>query len=413
MKSTLAIWIVLLLGSSVVNGGGISADLKVADVQGTKPSKAYRYAELTIKNSTGEVIETVLLKPGDIGMTIRYDLTVPPGTIGKRFVALPATTTVQDYLISVLSATGEKIAQTSASITWPAGLISTDEFIDVSYRPFFDDVTEWTMQTRRNYLLILVIYTLFVAGTLLIGRAKLRSAALIAIILAGIFLAISLTSDKAKTISKHHYQLLLLNADGTASKDCFTVVCSLTTRRYSTMADSSAHPVWLSARDARNDDILLRSDSRTLHFTLAPGKARIIKTGLCPIDQRTVRTSEPAKGVETGSIRQEKDHYIIKSEYLSEGMVLLCNDSTWPINPDKQNHRTAKVNIGTAIQQSVFIQKLNKQGRNHLAERIFSYWRWKYQRADEYYLVKIHPCRDGVRMEVISLKNSSISGENQ
>ena len=139
MKSTLAIWIVLLLGSSVVDGGGISADLKVADAQGTKPSKAYRYAELTIKNSTGGVIETVLLKPGDIGMTIRYDLTVPPGTIGKRFVALPATTTVQDYLISVLSATGEKIDQTSASITWPAGLISTDEFIDVSYRPFFDE----------------------------------------------------------------------------------------------------------------------------------------------------------------------------------------------------------------------------------------------------------------------------------
>ena len=434
MKSVIPIPIILLL-TTAANGNGISASLKVAEVQGLY-SRAYRQAELTIKNSTDKTIETVLLKPSDIGMKIRYDFVIPPRAIGKRFVLLPATAPVQEYLISALSApaylphlsasqrqvevskdkTSEKIGQCFCSITWPTKLIATDEFIDKSYEPFFDDVTKWPIKTKRNYALILLIYTLFATGALLIRRGKFRLAMLIVIISSGIVLMTLLVSSKANKLVVHHYQLRIFNKDGTVLSECFNVISSLKTQGYTFRDNFLAHPVWQSASEARDDDVLFLGDNKTLHMTVTPGKARIIKASLCPIDEWDEHPSESADKYKSSSthfvnrqIRKEGNYYIIESEYLTEEMALLYNDLAWFIKPERQGNRTAKVKITSAVPQSIFIQRLINRNDNRLAGRIFSYWRWKYQQANKYYLVKIRTRQNKVYMEVFSFKNLSVN----
>ena len=409
MKSLIAISIVMLLPMQM-KGAGILANLKVADRQVAEPSKAYRYAELTIKNRTDKTIETVSLKPSDIGMRIRYSFTVPPHAIGKRFILLPATAPLQDYIIIALSATGEKIGRCSATITWPARLIATDEFIDESYKPFFDDVAKWSIKTRRNYALVLTIYVLFVIGTLLIGRGKIRLAVLIVIILTGTSLMM-LVSSGAKKLVMHRYQLRIFNIDGVVLSECFNVISSLKTRHYTFRDNLLAHPVWQSASEARDDDVLFIGDDKTLRMRVIPGKVRIIKVAPCPIDLRADGISKPTDIYKGGTIRKEGDYYIVKSKYLTGGAALLCNDSVWLIESQGQNIQIAKVKVNSAITQTSFIQKLHQRDETNLAKRLFSYWRWKYQQANKYYLVRVHNRDDEVYMEVISLKIQSESNE--
>ncbi|MCD6377481.1 MAG: hypothetical protein J7L99_01375 [Planctomycetes bacterium] len=410
MKSLIAISIVMLLPMQM-KGAGIFADLKVADRQVAEPSKAYRYAELTIKNRTDKTIETVWLKPGDIGMRIRYSFTVPPRAIGKRFILLPATAPLQDYIIIASSATGEKIGRCSATITWPARLIATDEFIDESYKPFFDDVAKWSIRARRNYALILTIYVLFVIGTLLIGRGKIRLAVIIVIILAGTSLMIMLVSNKASKLIVHRYQLRIFNTDGVVLSECFNVISSLKTRDYTFRDNFLAHPVWQSASEARDDDVLFIGDDKTLRMRVTPGKVRIIKVAPCPMDLRADGISKPTDIYKGGIIRKEDSYYIIKTKFLTKGAALLCNDSVWLIESQGQNIQMAKVEVNSAITQTSFIQKLHQREKANLAKRLFSYWRWKYQQANKYYLVRVHNWDDEVYMEVVSLKIQPDSNE--
>jgi hypothetical protein len=373
----------------------ITASLEVSTQQDAS-DKAYRRAELTITNSAAVVVESVLLKPTGVGLTVRYNLTVPPGSTGKQTVALPAVSPVQEYALTALDASGKTIDKISVPITWPAELVSTDAFIDDAFGAWTDETVHLPAKTRRNYLLVLAMFVTAAAATLFIRRPLLRAGAVVVLVGATAALVLFAYLPRGpKDVPTHRYELFMYDGVGGIEQDSFAVLSALRTTQWSGSTSSVPHPVWFDRKDAANDDAVVDPVARTIYLTLRPDQVRIIR----PAWQVGPEASSiPLQG----NIRRTDDGFTIEANFISEGSLLIRGGSVWVIGPVSEG---AKVSVrnGQAQSYGAFMSSEGEKLLDHNTRRLLDYWRKKHRKAKEFYLIESRSYDDGVRTEVLLL----------
>ena len=358
----------------------------------------YRRAELTVTNSSATVAETVLLKPSGVGMTVRYKLAVPPGAAGRQIVFLPAISPTQEYALTALDASGEVIARTSASITWPAELVTTDAFIEDAFRAWTDEPARWSAKTRWNYILILAMFVTAAAATLLIRRPLLRIAAVV--VIAGAVTAMIVfvfIPAGPETVRVHRYFLTLHDGAGGMKPDSFAVLTARRTTEWSRRISHWSYPVYPDRAAAANDETIVKPATGVMRLTLHPCQVRIIR----PAWQDGPETDRLGR---RGSVRQETNGFAIETVLvsISGNALLIRNDSVWRIGPADGTPK-AFAPANQAQSYGAFMNGKDGQNLNHHDRRILNYWRNKYQQADKFYLVEPGGFDDVTRIEVVRL----------
>ncbi len=362
----------------------------------------YRRAELTFTNSAATATETVLLKPAGVGLTVRYDLTVPPGATGRQIVFLPAISPAQEYALTALDASGEVIARTSASITWPVELVTADAFIEDAFRSWTDDPARWTAKSRWNYLLVLAMFVVAAAATLLIRRPMLRIGAVVvfAAVVTALIVYVFIPPGH-ETVQVHRYFLTLHGGVSGFQRDSFAVLSARRTTEWSRKISRWSYPVYPDRAAAANDETLVKPTTGVIHLTLHPGLVRIIRPAWW--DGPEIQLFQ-----RRGSVRQETNGFTIEAGFIFEGMLLIRNDSVWRIDPAADG-RKAAVRTDQAQSYGAFMSGEGGRNLNRHARRLLDYWRNKYQQANEVYLVEPGGFDDVTRIEVVQI-TEALSG---
>ncbi len=384
--------------------GGASAEINASlevSTQQDASDKAYRRAELTITNSADAAVESILLKPTGVGLTVRYKLTVPPGSPGKMTVALPAVSPVQEYTLTALDASGETIEKVSIPITWPAELVSTDAFIDDAFGAWIDEAARLPAKTRRNYLLVLAMFVTAAAATLFIRRPLLRVGAVVVLVVGAAALLLFVYLPRSSPHSHGgvrvcRYELLMYDGVGGIEHDSFAVLSALRTTQWSGSTSSVPHPVWFDRKDAANDGVVVDPVADTIYLTLRPDRARIIRPAW------RVGPEDLSRIPRRGSIRQTDDGFTIDANFIREGSLLIRGGSVWVIGPVSEG---AKVSVrnGQAQSYGAFMSSGGEKKLDHNTRRLLDYWRKKHRQAKKFYLIEPHSDDDSVRMEVLLL----------
>lgn len=379
---------------------GVTAEITAsleASTQQDASDKAYRRAELTITNSADVAVKTVLLKPAGVGLTVRYDLTVPPGSSGKQTVALPAVSPVQEYALTALDASGETIGKVSVPITWPAELVSSDAFIDDAFGKWTDETAHLPAKTRLNCLLVLAMLVTAAAATLFIRRPLLRVGAVV--VLGGGAAALLLfvyLPHNLNYVPTRHYRLVMYNGVGGIEQDSFTVLSALRTTQWSGRISPLPHPVWFDRKkDAANDDVVVEPADGTIYLSLRPDRVRIIRPSW--------RVGPEAKfSPRRGNIRQADDGFIIEADFIHQGSLLIRGSSIWVIDSVSEGPKVS-VCSDRAQFYSAFMSSEGEKLLDYNTRRLLDYWRKKHRKAKEFYLIKPFSGDDGVRMEILLL----------
>ncbi len=380
--------------------GGASAEITASlevSTQQDASDKAYRRAELTINNSADAAVESVLLKPAGVGLTVRYKLTVPPGSTGKQTVALPAVSPVQEYALTALDASGETIEKVSVPITWPAELVSADAFIDDAFGKWIDEPARPPAKTRRNYLLVLAMFVTAAAATLFIRRPLLRVGAVVVLVggAAALLLFVYLPRGP-EDVRVRRYELFLHDGIGGLESDSFTVCSSMRTRQCSYVTRPQApHPVWLDRKDAANDDVVVEPADGTIHLTLRPGWVRVIR----PAWRTGPEVELPPR---RGSARRTDDGFTIEADFIHQDSLLIRGGSVWVIDPVSEGPKVS-VRSDKAQSYGAFMSSEGGKLLDRNTRRLLDYWRKKHRKAKEFYLIESHSDDDSVRMEVLLL----------
>ncbi len=386
--------------------GGASAEINASlevSTQQDASDKAYRRAELTITNSADAAVESVLLKPTGAGLTVRYNLTVPPGSTGKQTVALPAVSPVQEYTLTALDASGETIEKISIPITWPAELVSTDAFIDDAFGAWTDEAARLPTKTRRNYLLVLAMFVTAAAATLFIRRPLLRVAAVVVIAGGAAALLMFAYLPRSSPYNQEdvrvcRYELFMYDIYGDAcviEHDSFAVLSALRTTQWSGRTSPLPYPVWFDRADAANDEAMIDPVAGTISLTLRPDRVRIIRPSR--------RVGPEAQSLwRRGNIRRTDDGFIIEADFIRPDSLLIRGSSIWVIDSVSEG---AKVSVRSDQAQSygAFMSSEGGEKLDHNTRRLLDYWRKKHRQAEAFYLIESHSNDDRVRMEVLLL----------
>ncbi len=377
-------------------GAEITASLEVSSRQDV-PGGPYRRAELTVANSSALVVETVLLKPAGVGLTVRYDLAVPPGAVGKQTVFLPAISPTQEYTLTALDASGGVVGQASASITWSAELVTADAFIDDAFRPWTDEPARWSAKRRWHYLLVLALFVTAAAATLLIRRPLLRVGAVVAIAGATTAMLVFIYIPTGAVVRVHRYNLRLHDGAGGFESDSFSVLSARRTTEWSRKVSPLPYPVWPDRAAGAGDEVVVDPAAGTIRLTLRPGLVRIIR----PDWPERPDVIEPLRGY----VRRETDGLVIEHHWIREDALLIHDDSVWLFDSDA----LAEAMVRNDRAQSYGAFLAGKGGRELHSQplRLLTYWRNRHQRAGNYYLVNPEGGETGAYMNVVQLKEFS------
>ncbi len=363
----------------------IAASLEVVSGQDAAGGP-YRRAELTVTNSAAAPVETVLLKPVGIGLTVRYKLTVPPGSDGKQVVFLPAISPAQEYALTALDASGEVVGLASASITWPAELVTDDAFIDDAFRAWTDDPARWPAKKRWNYLLVLAMFVTAAAATLLIRRTLLRVGAVV-ILAATVTAMIVYVFIPAgpETVQVHRYFLTLHDSVSRIDDDSFAVISAKRTTQWSHAAYPLSHPVYPDHEAAAQDDTVVEPPDGAIYLTLNPGQVRVIRPAW---EMGLHRFTPITPQWRHGKIRREVDGFTVEADFIRRGSLLIRNDSVWLLGQDAGGQ---KVFLRNDRAQSYWAFMSGKGGRNlnRHARRLLNYWRNKHQQGGQAYMIEL------------------------
>ncbi|MDY7009709.1 MAG: hypothetical protein SVV80_03020 [Planctomycetota bacterium] len=395
MRRFIIILTVVFLADGLA-GAEITASLEVVAGQAVSAGP-YRRAELEVTNSSETTAETVLLKSTGIGLTVRYDLTVPPGATGRRIVFLPAISPAQEYAVTAQDASGQVVARTSASITWPAELVTADAFIDDAFRAWTDEPARWSARTRWNYLLVLAMFVTAVAATLLIRRPMLRVVFVIIIAAGTTSLIVFVYIPAGAVVQEHRYNLRLHDGVGGIELDSFAILSARKTMEWSRKVSPLPYPVWPDRHAADGDNTMVNPVAGTIHLTLRPGLVRIIRPDW--------RGRPEVIDLPRGRVRRKEDGLIIEYHWIREDALLIHDDSVWSFNSDAVD----KITVRNDRAQSywAFMGGEGGENLNFHTRRLLNYWRNRHQRAGEFYLVNPEGSETGARIEVVRLEEAS------
>ncbi len=394
MRRCVIILVVVFLAAGVACAE-ITASLEVVAGQ-VAADGPYRRAELTVTNSAATATETVLLKPSGVGLTVRYKLTVPPGATGRQIVFLPAISPAQEYALTALDASGEVLGQTSASITWPAELVTADAFIEDAFKAWTDEPACWSAKTRWNYLLVLAMFVTAAAATLLIRRPILRVGAVVVITAAVAALIVFVFIPAGAVVREQRYHLRLHDGAGGLKLDSFAVLSARRTTEWSRKISPLPYPVWPDRAAAAAAAAVVDPIAGTIHLTLRQGMVRIIR----PDWRGRPDVIDPLPGC----VRREPEGLVIEYHWIREDAMLIHDDSVWLFDSSDLD----KTMVQTDQAQSYGAFLAGKGGRKlHIYTLpLLNYWRNRHQRAGDFYLVRLEPAGSafgGAFMEVVRL----------
>lgn len=375
----------------------ITASLEVVVGQDVSAGP-YRQARLAVTNPAGTEVETVLLKPAGVGLTVCYDMTVPPGVTGRRIVFLPAISPSQEYSLAACDASGAAVARTSASITWPAELVTADVFIDDAFRAWTDEPARWPAKGRWNYLLILAMFVTAAVAALLIPGPVLRVAAVVVISAAAVALIVFVAIPAgSEAVQVHRYELFLHDGFGGFDLDSFAVVSARRTTAWSYKAAALPYPVYPDHNAAVGDDTVAAPASSSIRLTLRPGQVRIVRPGSSRL--KPVRLWR-------GTLRWADNGFAIQTGYIREGMMLIRNDSIWLAGSAPAGPK-ASIRIDQAESYWAFMSGPGGRKMDRHTRRLLDYWRNKHQRGGKVYLMELHSSPAGTGINVVQLEEVS------
>jgi hypothetical protein len=370
----------------------------------------YRSAELALENDSAATIDAVVLDPVGGGPAMRYALVVPPGKSAAATVLLPALWPAQQYDLTAADAAGHTVAKTSTSITWPGDLVTTDSFIDDTFRNWDAPTMLSQAQPRRNVLLLLAGLTVALAGALFIPRPMLRAAVVVALAGASLLALPNIRLWPAAIVSTD-YQITMYAHGTLATTDSFSAVAALRTADARlTWPGSSGfqlgsakviapccqaqvpYPIYADRQAAAARDCQVDPQAMTISMTVAPRQLWII---------RPAKSSSalPALTAE-GTFRRDPDGIVHVAANFPHRRALVV-----------YNQRLAEVPAGAGAFEADTAKAIpgGITGDPRLDDdcvRLLAYWRDKYFQAGKAYVVNF-PAGPDCRMEVLELDEAA------
>ncbi len=396
---TMRRWVVMsallcLLGG--VAGGAVRATLEVADRQEDALGD-YRLAKLTVTNSADSAVAAVELRASGGGPTVRYPMTVAPGSTGEQDVALPAMSPVQEYVIVAIGPEGNELGRTSAAITWPEELLAADAFVDDAFKAWADDIARWPESVRRRYLLMAALFATVAAACLLIPWPALRGAAVVGWVGVSLLLGVVFAGDSAATLQRHRYSLRLHDGRGGLSSDSFTVLRASRTMVRSVRAWPVPHPVYPNRSAAGADDSIVTPAQWTVQLTLRPGQVRVVRPAG---GDRISEVTTPKRGAARADAG---DIVVTEPGYIREGTLIIAGNSVWRCD---RTIAEGPTRLARDQGQSYAAFGSGPHGRAMTIHhrRLLGYWRRKYLRAGGIYLLAPAEVGEGrTQLDVVEL----------
>lgn len=162
---------VLLAGATA--WGDSSVSLQPAASQDAQA--AYRRADFSLRNETGQVVRALRFRSRDGGPAIVVEAVAAPNAPAEGSVPLPAFSPRQTYDVALLAAPedadeGRALANLSAEISWPAELVNSDRLLNWRYDRVDVEPATWPGGAKRNLLLVLCVAVILLAAAGLLGR---------------------------------------------------------------------------------------------------------------------------------------------------------------------------------------------------------------------------------------------------
>ncbi len=389
---------------SAGTAGQVTASLTVAKRQ-EAAVLPFRLAELSVSNSASQPVQAVLLRSRGGGPAIRYRLTVPPGAKANLPVALPAMAPVQDYDLTALGAGASAIGQAAASITWPAELVTADEFIDEAYLQWQGAWAPWPAQGRRNALLALAGLAAATAAALFL-RSRFAQAAAVVGCAAMYISVVAPVLKGAGAVQAAEYDLVLYGPGAPPKIESFTVLSARRTARGTWRPAGVPYPVYPDRSEAEKDLAIVDPAEKTITLPLRPGTARVFRPGL-----REVRL--PAARPE-GTVRGQADTQAprVEASLLHQRAVVVLNERVWAVPPG-----FGRVSLTLADDDAKLVSNLLAEPRLWALDRqdvrLLRYWLRTFREPDKAYLVDFAGEAGAAakhRMDVLELLSAAAPG---
>ena len=393
MKRLAGIWLILVAAAAAK--ADIAATLTVAPEQDGRLAP-YATANLRLINNTPEAVETVLLRPGGGGPTVRYALAAAGGQEHTATIALPAISPAQKYEVTALNPAGKVLGTTWAEVTWPAECVAADVFLDDAYALWRDARAGFAGHTRRKALLLLAICVTAAAATLLIRRGPWRLAILGLLIAAGAVLAFVVPAWPGD-VDTGEYHLQLYRGQNHLKTDSFAVLAARRTARVRREARTVPYPVYPDRAAAANDDARVDPARRSIQLTVTCGGVRIVGPARAFPDEADFSPSGLA-------VRGQADRPVIEGQFPFTARLVLRDDLFWPIPG-----RSARISFPlTPSGRGRIHQIFSNPDRYRLTRehvRLLRYWREKpYQQAGRAYLLGFDRRGNHFRVVVVEME---------
>ncbi len=251
----------------------------------------YGKAELTVENSTGQIVRGLGIRWKSGGPTFLHEVIIAPGTKLTLSVPLPTLSVQSTYQVRLLAekpsaenANAPAIAELDATVTWPAQDVEEARatFVDsAAYRRVESNLPLWPENLRRNLFITLFLTCLVSAGVLFIRGAALRIVALLVIASGGVLAsAVQITREKTvfeQVVPAKPTMAPSIESPPTNNADAgklLMISCRRTTEW--TGPAASVIPVYANLRDLSTDTTTIVW-GRELHTVVHPDKVRLLR----------------------------------------------------------------------------------------------------------------------------------------
>ncbi|NQU76986.1 MAG: hypothetical protein HQ546_11800 [Planctomycetes bacterium] len=388
--------------------GEVSASLLVTETQHARPSPN-RQATLKVRNGLKKTISAVGLRSGDGGPMLLYPITIAPTRQATLAVMLPGTSPEQTYTVRCFdtydNGTGEstpvELAEASASVSWPAGLVADEPIIcpAVFDVPSGADGCRWPVAFRQQVLLALAGMLMLGAFVLRITCRWFRAAAGVGVVGAGVALLVWMAAQAAPPLaSAKTMHLLIQEADGQQNQ---LTMCLLVGRR-TTWQQGDLADAWCVYPDSRamaRDQTVLRPREPAFSGGAA------FNTRLAPNDVKVFLACQAGRGPDrpghvTAALGERGDVCIQSDRPTGEG-VLVFNDRIVPVEALTGQDRQ-QVAAGADRPMADLVAAPGQFGFDADSLRLFAWWwsRTKRQR-DQIYL--LYPAKDSDALRLYAL----------
>lgn len=251
--------------------------------------RPYARAELTITNSTGQVVRGLSVRWKSGGPTFLHEAVIAPGEKRSLSIPLPALSVQSTYEVQLLAqppmandTDNRVLARHDATVTWPASAVEEARYIFLdsrSYRQVESNLPLWSQSLRGNLFVTLLLTCLTCAGAAFLRNPSLRIVAVLAVASAGVLVS-ALQLTREKNVQEQFIPAGRISAQSQpavaaeVSDKLLMLTCRRTTR-WSGPAVGVA-PVYAGLRDLANDSTIIIWDGE-LSTTIHPDKPRLLR----------------------------------------------------------------------------------------------------------------------------------------